>query len=241
MRLRLIASLGEAAQAAEYAGRNAVVIDTLRATSNMAAALACGAKEIVPVRSAEEAQALYRPGDIRGGEWGGRPIPGFELGNSPEEYERPELAGKRIIMTTTNGTRAICAAASASRLLAASLLNARACAEAAAVEGRDVLLLCSGSRNAFCLEDGLAAGAVLAELDHLASCEWDDGSRAMLGLYQANREHLEEALLGCDSGVRLVRLGFAADVRHCARLNLYRAVPCLTPQGVLVPWTAAPP
>ena len=239
MRIRLIASLGEVFRAEEFEDRTAIVFDTLRATSNMAVALAGGAQEIVPAQSPEEAAALSRPGDLRGGERGGYPIPGFELGNSPGEYEPPRVTGKRIVMSTTNGTRAVHAAARANRLLTACLLNARACAEAGAAEGRDIVVLCSGTRGTFCLEDGLAAGAVLAELGGFQPYEPDEGGRAMEALYRSRAGQLEEALLASDSGVRLARRGHEADVRYCSRLNLLRTVPCLTPEGTLVAWTAS--
>lgn len=241
MKLQLIPSLGEAAQAS-FAGKTAIVIDTLRATSNMAAAMASGVGEIIPVETVEEVQALYQSGDIRGGERGCLPIPGFELGNSPEDYERSELRGKRILMTTTNGTRAIRAAAGADRVFAASLLNARACAEAVRSEARDVVLLCSGTKDIFCAEDGLAAGAVLMEILRLVriaeretECGMDDCCRVMLGYFEANRDDLEAALFRCDSGIRLSGLGLGRDVWYCSRLNRFASLPYLS-GGTLIPW-----
>ncbi|WP_058303705.1 2-phosphosulfolactate phosphatase [Gorillibacterium timonense] len=240
MKLELIPSLGEADEFA-FDGKTVIVIDTLRATSNIVTALTSGVRAIVPAATREEAQTLWQPGDMRGGERGAIPIPGFELGNSPSEYERPDLLGRRIILTTTNGTRAIAAAASAKRLLAASLLNARASAEAIASVGGDTVILCAGTRNLFCAEDGLAAGAVLAELlgkmqtgpHALHDCDMDDYCRVMLGYFAAHRDNLAAELYRSDSGRRLTKLGFSKDVAFCAQLNRYCTVPCFV-NGELV-------
>lgn len=165
-----------------------VVIDVLRATSTIVTALANGAKAVVPMLTPDEARSLAQPDDLLAGERGSLPLPGFALGNSPLEFTAERVAGKRIILTTTNGTRALLAAKGARRVLLASLLNMGAVAdelkkdlarsaafkgEAFPVQGDNparedipgkVTFLCSGTRGRFSLEDTLCAGGIISRL-----------------------------------------------------------------------------
>jgi 2-phosphosulfolactate phosphatase len=147
-----------------------VVFDVLRATSTMVTALSNGAAAIIPVEEISEALALKRrhPDALLAGERDGLRIPaslaegiGFDLGNSPREFTAATVQGKTIIMTTTNGTRALRACARAKQMLAASFLNLEATAMVfAREEPRDLLLVCSGTYEQAAYEDALAAGAL---------------------------------------------------------------------------------
>ena len=99
------------AQGINFSGQTAVVIDVLRATSVITTALENGAREVIPVKTVEEAQNLYAQCDtaktLRGGERNALKIEGFDLSNSPLEYKKKVVEGKTIILTTTNGTNAI--------------------------------------------------------------------------------------------------------------------------------------
>lgn len=110
-------------------------------------------------------------GVLLAGERDGAKLPGFPHGNSPLEYGPEVSAGKTLVLTTTNGTRAIHGAAPAAAIYAGSLLNARAAAAAVLDAGRDVTLLCAGTRERFSLEDTAAAGFVLMELLALAGAD----------------------------------------------------------------------
>ncbi|OAT80363.1 2-phosphosulfolactate phosphatase [Desulfotomaculum copahuensis] len=164
----------------ELAGRTAVVFDVLRATSTIVTALANGCRAVVPVVDVDEAgrvaerlgqdaaDGLESHGVLLAGERDGAKLPGFPHGNSPLEFGPEVIAGKTLVLTTTNGTRAIHGAAPAAAIYAGSLLNARAAAAAALAAGRDVTLVCAGTRERFSLEDTAAAGFVLMELLALA-------------------------------------------------------------------------
>jgi len=234
VQIDVIASVAEA-RGEDMPGKTVLVIDVLRATSNMVTGLAHGCKGIVPIETVQQAKSMQRPGDLLGGERFCKKLAGFDLGNSPFEYMSEDIRDRRILMTTTNGTRAIQKSLRAHTLIACSLLNGLACAEAAAALGRDVVILCSGTQDVFSLEDGLCAGMIADELLRLTSgtAELNDFGLAMHSSYMANSGRLKEALLGCSNGKRLTKLGFAEDIAYCARTNLYRVVPVVR-DGMLV-------
>lgn len=242
-RLQLkVAVWATAEEAADRAGdpslpsQCVVVIDVLRATSTIVAALAAGAAGIIPVLTPEEARALARtmPGGrvLLGGERKAVRIPGFDLGNSPREYQAEAVAGKTIILTTTNGTRTVHAASAAARVLMGAILNAAAVARAVVREGRDLIIVCAGTRGGFSLEDVLAAGVILEALPGGAAAEgydleadYDDLSLAALAIARYYRGRLDEALKWTHHGLDLEGLGFAADLDYCARLDAIPVVP----------------
>ncbi|HUC90867.1 MAG TPA: 2-phosphosulfolactate phosphatase [Paenibacillus sp.] len=229
MKVQVIPNAGEA-RADQFLHKTAVVIDVLRATSTIVTALAEGASGILSVETVMEAKAMHRTGDLLGGERFGRKIAGFDLGNSPEEYVSGCVYGRRVILTTTNGTRAIHKAARSDHVLAGSLLNAEACAEAAVVLRRDIVLFCAGTHDEFALEDGLCAGLLLDRMTALSGTpiEADDLGRAMLGFYRQSAADMYGTLLQSASGRRMSKLGFGKDVEFCAQVNRFDAVPRLS-------------
>lgn len=145
------------------AGGTVVVIDVLRATTTIVAALAAGATAVIPCGEIEEARqraGQLGPAALLGGERGGRPIAGFDLGNSPAEYTAERVAGKTVVLTTTNGTRALLHCRQAARVLAAAFANCSATA-AALDTATDIHLLCAGSEQTVSFEDTLLAGAIV--------------------------------------------------------------------------------
>jgi 2-phosphosulfolactate phosphatase len=151
-------------------GGVAVVVDVLRATTVMVHALANGCEAVIPCGEIEEAQAVAAalpPGTaLLGGERGGLPIPGFDLGNSPGDYTREVCEGKTLVMTTTNGTRAILASQEAERVYVASFANLKATAHELTVQflkkdhGHPIHIVCAGTEGFISLEDSLLAGAL---------------------------------------------------------------------------------
>lgn len=228
MQVQVISSVNEASSA-RFHHKTAVIIDVLRATSTIVTALAAGASCIIPAETVMEARALQRPGDLLGGERFCRKIVGFDLGNSPEEYTERSVAGKRIILTTTNGTRAIHKSMRADHVLTASLLNAGACARAAVELRRDVVILCAGSHDEFAIEDGLCAGLVLDRLQaHCpVSVEMDDFGAAMLALYRNQSDAVKETILNGMTGKKLLKLGMKKDIEACSAIDIYQDVPRL--------------
>ena len=154
----------------------AVFIDALRATSTMTAALAAGAKRIIPVADPQEtlrlrdrmiADGAATPDDIRtGGERRGKKIAGFDFGNSPREYTPETVGGKTLLFSTTNGTRAILSLrSSATRKFLAAYLNAEAVVERLWTERfKSVAIICAGTDREYTEEDLLLAGLLTERL-----------------------------------------------------------------------------
>lgn len=202
-------------------GAAAIVIDTLRMTSVAAAAMNNGCAGLLACATVEAArEAAKARGALLGGERSALKIDGFDFSNSPLEYTREAIGGKRLVMTTTNGTRAIAACAPARRLLLAALVNVGAVAEACKKE-TSVAIVCAGTAGAFTLEDALTAGA-------LSLCfhdgEKDDAAIAFEALWLTARDNLPHALSATRHYNRLLSLGFQPDLDFCLTLNRLSAV-----------------
>lgn len=209
-----------------------IVIDVLRATSTMVTALANGCQAIIPVLTLEEAlnKRLEIPGALLGGERRAMQIEGFDMGNSPFDYAPEKVGGKRVIMTTTNGTRAIRAAAEAKAVWMACFLNLDSIVEAiyrlkqrVLLEG--IVIFCAGTEDRFDLPDTLCAGMLIEELG--SDLQLNDLGEAARALYQIAKPNLLEAIEQSDHGRRLLELGFKKDVIYCATANILPIVPAL--------------
>lgn len=211
-------------------GRTAVVLDVLRATSTIVHALVNGAKRVIPVAAVEEAVAkkneLGRDTALLCGERGGEMIPGFDLGNSPLEFTRDAVAGRTLVMTTTNGTPALLAATGAGACLIAALLNVEAVAQRVVERGDDVLILCAGREGRFALEDAVCAGVLVQRVRAVgrAPLRLDDGARAAITL-AGRGTSLETTLRRSAAGRGLRRIGRGDDIAFCAQLDLHNVVP----------------
>ena len=211
------------------AGRTVVVIDVLRATSTIVQALVSGARRVIPVASVEEAvrkaEELGRA-DVRlCGERDVLPIRGFDLGNSPEDFTPERVSGYTLVMSTTNGTRALLAATGCEQCLVGALLNAVAVAGRLAAEGRDAVLLCAGREGRFAYEDAYCAGVLLRALRQTQpGVSIDDAGRAALRLAGRAADPLG-ALQRTAAARRIKEQGLARDVPFCARIDVYDVVP----------------
>lgn len=138
-----------------------VAIDVLRATTAVCAAFQAGCSEVVPLDSLEALESYRRQGYAIAAERGGKKLPGSDYGNSPTEYISKDMRGVRLAYSTTNGTVSILRGADAELTLVGAFANIDALCGRLRKEGRDVVLLCSGWQNDFCLEDTLVAGAII--------------------------------------------------------------------------------
>lgn len=209
-------------------GRAVLVVDVLRASTTIVAALANGARAVIPVADKGEAgrlaASLDRDVSVLAGERDGVTLPGFALGNSPLAYTPEAVGGRTVVLTTTNGTAALVRARGAARLAVGALVNAAA-AEAflrrALADGLPTTVLCAGWRGHVALEDALCAGLLV---DRVGGAE-DDGARIAHGLYRGARGDLARALFEADHTRRLVALGAGDDVAACARLDVTDTLP----------------
>jgi len=194
-----------------------IVFDVLRATSSILTALAHGTREIRPALTIEEALAVQAqsPDFILAGERFGDCIPGFDLGNSPQEYARPGL--ERIVTTTTNGTVALRACAAAQAVWVGALLNMQALEERLRGSRPErVMLVCAGTFREPALEDILAAG-MLTEAFPQADCS--DAAQTARAVYREHRADLPAALRRAKNGRALIQNGRAHDVEYCAAVS----------------------
>jgi 2-phosphosulfolactate phosphatase len=220
--------------AGEVQGRTAFVIDILRATTAMCAALSHGAKAIIPVASTEEAlrlaQTIGSTDVLLAGEQNCLRIPGFQLGNSPLEMTESAVRGKSIIVTTSNGTRALLACQGAGSVYPAAAVNLTAAAEKAreALEtDRHILIVCAGRQGAFSLEDAYCAGRLVSAVfgNRKPRRGLNDAGIACLDLVRRYGDHWERPLAFSRAGRELIRLGFRADLKEAARLDAYPVLP----------------
>jgi len=214
----------------ELKERIAVVVDVLRAASTIVTALNNGCKEIVPTAEIEEAIMLAKNYEkdtfLLGGERNAVMIDGFDLSNSPHEYTPEVVEGRTILMTTTNGTRAIRKVSDAKEVIIGSFLNAGAVARYIWQRGVDVVFVCAGTDRKFSLDDILAVGAMLDMLESMnAEMEMDDLALVSLHLYRSYKGNLKKALESACHYKNLVRAGFEKDVDYCVKMDLFPIVP----------------
>lgn len=210
----------------------AVVIDVLRATSTIVTALQNGAAAVVPVREQEEAIAvMHRLGRERAllcGERDSRLIAGFDLDNSPASFAPGVVAGKTIILTTTNGTRALIEAANAKSIVyCGALLNRTAIATVLEASDADkALLVCAGDHGALSFEDFFCAGAIVAQLERaIKGLAISDSARAAAVVYGAYAKRVTTAIASGRHAKHLIGLGFADDVAACSRIDVSSCIP----------------
>jgi 2-phosphosulfolactate phosphatase len=232
----VVHELSESASAQELAGATAVVIDVLRATTTIVTALAAGAHAVVPcltIDDAHRAVARLPPGTgLLAGERGGLRIEGFDLGNSPAEFTPDAVNGKTIVMTTTNGTKALVHARGAEQILVGAFVNLSAVC-AAARSKSNVHLLCAGTDGEVTDEDVLVAGAMtemLADSDawHLSdrALASRDAWRCVAAGHPSDRHaRLVEAMRASLGGQNLLAVGMAGDIELAAALDRFRIAP----------------
>lgn len=211
------------------AGGVAVVLDVLRATTTILHALAAGCDAVRPCGTVDEARhvADHLPAGkvVLAGERDGLKLPDFDLGNSPREFTAARVKGVTVVLTTSNGTRALLHATHADRVLVAAFANYSAVCEQLRAEKRPVHILCAGDAGGLALEDTLLAGALVDFLVGLADVDLDDGARIAWDCFEHHGRHLEETLRLGSGGARLGLLGYDNDIRCCARVDVYHVVP----------------
>ena len=218
--------------------RAVVVIDVLRATSVIVYAMSQGALEIIPVVTAEEAfqmaKAFPRGSVLLGGERESRNIPGFDLGNSPREYIAEKVKGKKLILTTTNGTKAFHLVSSGKEILVGSLLNVGVVARKCLESNGDILIYPSGDEGSFSLEDTLCGGMLIDLIERKARklISLTDASRGAQVLYQRFNADLLDAFHLSRHGKELIDRGFEDDLAYCAQIDISSLVPIFR-EGVI--------
>jgi 2-phosphosulfolactate phosphatase len=219
----------------------AVVVDVLRSTTVMVHALAAGCEAVIPCVEIEEAKAAaarLTPGTaLLAGERQGLPIPGFDLGNSPDDFTPRVCEGKTLVMTTTNGTRAILSSVESERVYIASFANLRATSNELAMQchkngdGRAVHIVCSGTDGSISMEDSLLAGALTSGICARCATDIPEGQRlgndeAFIVLSQwleverhLNTRPLSRLLSMGRGGQNVQRIGLTGDIEAAAGVD----------------------
>lgn len=222
-----------------------VVFDVLRATSTMITALANGATRIIPVSEISEALAFRRvqPEVLLAGERDGVRIlrhqtggTDFDLGNSPREFTAATVNGKWIVITTTNGTRALRACASAKDILVGAFLGMRALVDwVNKTAPANLLLVCAGTFEQASYEDTLAAGALAAAVwPAYENGQIADSTAIAREIYQRAAGDLLGAMQSARNGRRLLANSeLRGDVPFCLQRDIFDFVAQMTPEGAV--------
>jgi 2-phosphosulfolactate phosphatase len=177
---------------------------------------------------------------LRAGERGGAKVAGFELGNSPLDCTPEQVQGRRLFISTTNGTRALQRVQAASTVLAAAFVNRAAVVQyVLAQQPETVWIVGSGWEGSFSLEDTACAGAIAHSLlqqtnlplEDLAS---NDEVIGAIALYSQWQDKLLELFHQASHGKRLLRLDGHADLKYCAQTDILDVIPIQREPGVLV-------
>jgi len=210
----------------DLTGTVVVVIDILRASSSITTGIAHGVKAIRPVESLGECRELKLKGHIGAAERGGKKVGGFDIGNSPFSYMNPEFEGKKIAMTTTNGTETLRKSKGALQVLIGSFLNYSALLTYVERLPCDILLHCAGWKGKVNMEDTLFAGAIVFGLKQMFEYNSDVPLMAA-NLYKQARNNLKSAIEGSSHVSRLLNLGLEKDIDFCLKFDEYKIIPVL--------------
>ncbi len=213
-----------------FTGKTTVVIDVLRASTTIIAALQNGAREIIPVGTVEFAVkvsgGMFGGQTLLGGERNTKKIEGFALGNSPFEYTEDIVAGKSIIFYTTNGTKAIVKAKFSSDLFICSFTNISAVAKHLALLDKDCEIQCAGRSNNFSMEDTVCAGKLISEIEKIkGDITLSDSARASIALSKSFGRSIHKMLSETEHGKLLIENGYNDDLKFCSKINSSGIIP----------------
>lgn len=202
-----------------------VIIDVLRASTTIVAALTNGCPAIIPVETPEEAREMARKRHcLLGGERNGVRIEGFDFGNSPREYVTEKINRRPIAFTTTNGTRAIRACASCGMLVVASFLNGGEVVRLLQNQARDTLIVCAGTEGEPSMEDTVCGGMLLERLKAEPVAE----AAEAMSLWNLHKKDLPNMMKDVSKhGRSLVKLGFEKDIDFAAEVDAFDTLPIL--------------
>ena len=215
----------------ELAGKLVVIIDVLRASSTIVAALANGCRGFIPILSPNQAkkkaQQFEKDMVLLGGEREGIKIEGFDLGNSPREYKREAVKDRIVIFSTTNGVKTLEMVKGAYGIIIGSFLNLQAVCNYCTNYKGDVLIICAGKEGNFSLEDTACAGMLIDSLKNAFSdtCQESDANLTAQLLYEKFGNNILEILRKSQHGRYLENIGLGEDLKFCSQLDFFHIVP----------------
>ncbi len=222
----------------------AIAVDVLRATSTIVTALSAGAEAVQVFSDLDKLLAVSADWEpekrLRAGERGGAKVEGFDFGNSPLDCTPERVGGRRLFISTTNGTRALQCVQAAPTVLAAALINRQAVVQYLLKHNPEtVWIVASGWEGSFSLEDTVCAGAIAHSLQAGLGCTLSDlaGNDEVIGaiaLYEQWQDRLLNLLRHATHGQRLLRLDCDEDLKYCAQTDVLNILPMQREPGVLV-------
>ncbi|MCB2290953.1 2-phosphosulfolactate phosphatase family protein [Clostridium sp. CS001] len=207
--------------------KTVVVIDILRATSVITTAMNNGCKGVIPVLTVEEASSIVRNSKeefMLGGERNALRIEGFHYSNSPLEYTRESIQGKTLVMTTTNGTKAIKGCIGASNILIGAMVNAKATAKRILELNNDVVIVNAGTYGEFSIDDFLCSGYIIDCILESLQAELSDIAITSHYIYKNNKD-IHSFIKYANHYKRITELGLEADLEYCCRKDTIDIVP----------------
>jgi 2-phosphosulfolactate phosphatase len=209
-------------------GKIVVVVDVLRATSVICTMMHNGVKEIIPVKSVDEAKVYKDKGYMVVAEREGKKLDFADFGNSPFYFTKDVVEGKTIVYSTTNGTNAISVGKEADQVIIGAFLNLSALTEYLIEQCKDVLILCSGWKGKFCIEDALLAGAIsgnlIASNNFYTKC---DSTYAAMDLWSIAKGDMNVYIEKVAQKHRLKKLGLDDVISYCFTTDVTSIIPVL--------------
>jgi 2-phosphosulfolactate phosphatase len=218
---------------ANLTDKTVVVVDVLRCTTSVCAALIAGSKGVIPTAGPGEATDMRaKIGSdmaVLAGERNGAKIEGFQLGNSPSEFTPESVGGKFVVMTTTNGTTAFVEAHNGGVVLSCGLTNISCVAARAAQEKRDMVIVCAGRDGHFSIEDTICGGMLIhiLETEHKVQISVNDAGALALLLYRNNQKTMKETIAQGEHARFLMSIGFGRDVETASAVDSMPVLPVL--------------
>lgn len=215
-------------------GKIVVVVDVLRATSVICTMLHNGVKEIIPVKTVEEAKEYKDKGYLVVAERNGEKLDFADFGNSPFLFTKEIIAGKTLVYSTTNGTNAISVGRDADEVIVGAFLNFSAIVKYLKEQKKDVLVLCSGWKGKFCIEDALLAGAFSRNLiDSGVFYTKCDSANAANDLWELAKDTMDTYVEKIAQKHRLKKLGLDDVIGYCFTLDITTIVPILKDSHII--------
>ena len=207
--------------------KTVVVVDMLRATSVITTAINNGCKGVIPVLTIEEALDIAgesREKYILGGERKALKIEGFDCSNSPLEYTKSMVQCKTLVITTSNGTRAIKGSAGARNILIGSLINAEAVAKRIVELDNDVVIVNAGTLGEFSMDDFICSGYIIERIKKYSKVDLSDIAATSSYVYK-NNENVVDFIKYARHYKRIMELNFTDDLEYCCKKDIIDIVP----------------
>jgi 2-phosphosulfolactate phosphatase len=216
----------------DTAGRLVIIVDVLRASTTVATALGNGAKTVIPLEGPDEvisrSKEFARSQTLLAGEQKMHAITGFDLGNSPQTFTPEVVGGKTILITTTNGTRALLGVQGARDIVIASYVNftaVLAMMKVAASSNTDIAIICAGEEGSFTLEDSACAGRYVRAIPKRAAVGVNDAAAASVLIEKKYGDNIAKVFKESTHGQALESAGFGDDLAAAAEVDSYPVVP----------------